>query len=175
MRNVHVSSQVMSFGVAVLVAVAMAAAQAPIASNGFNSTEDSPYFTTGNLNGQGNATATGWAGAWAVTVSGTETGNLTPFTVVSGGSPATASSPGDPDQHLQMSGCNSGSNKTERAMTPWSGDFVFEFDARYTGLPTATQQIQFESTSSTPMSLSPVIIGTAIREWISSICTDCTE
>jgi len=88
-----------------------------------------------------------WAGAWVVTVSGTET-NPTPFNVVPGGSPLTASSPGDPDQHLQMLGCVSGSNKAERAMDPWTGDFILEFDAKYTGLPTATQQIQFESTTS---------------------------
>ncbi len=143
MRSMYISTKVVHCIVVILVAGTMAMAQTPIASIGFNSAEDSPYFTVGDLNGQGGVT-NGWAGPWVA--------NAGACLVVAGGSPASATcaldSPGDPDQRLAMIGAVTSSYKAERPMTLWSGDFVFEFDAKYTGLPIATQQIQFEGTSS---------------------------
>lgn len=135
----------MSCTAAVLVVGAITAAQTPIASIGFNSTEGNPYFTIGDLNGQGGS-ADGWAGPW-VSTSGQ-------FLVVAGGSPASSTcsfnSPGDPDQHLRMFGSLSSLYKAQRPMDDWSGDFVLEFDAKLTlsiGRVAATEQIQLEDTS----------------------------
>ena len=107
---------------AVLVGGAMAAAS-PLAYCGFNSGEDPPAYTLGELHGQGSATG-GWAGAWASTPT---TGV---FKVVEGGCPAKGPCPGDPDQHLAMYGGTSGSYHTDRNMDPWSGDFKWEFCVR---------------------------------------------
>jgi len=92
---------------------------------GFNSNEDAPAYTLGELNGQGSATG-GWAGAWV------NSGNppVGIYNVVEGGCPAQGPCPGDPDQHLAMHGALSVAYYTSRAMDPWSGDFTFELCLR---------------------------------------------
>jgi len=150
MRTGRMSSLALSCAVAVLVVGAMAAAQTPIARNGFNSTEDPPYFTPGDLGGQGGST-NGWAGPWVSSHSGGSdpTGR---YLVVAGGSPASTTcsydSPGDPDQHLKMFGSSSSGYMTQRPMDDWSGDFIFQYDIKLTldGGLQGGGQIQLEDT-----------------------------
>lgn len=119
----RVLSAILSCVTAVLVAGAVAAAS-PLAYTGFNSGEDSPAYTLGELHGQGSATG-GWASAW---VSSTTTTGV--FNVVEGGCPAQGPCPGDPDQRLAMYGAISSSYHVDRMMDPWSGDFRFDFCLR---------------------------------------------
>ncbi len=140
-----------SFVAGVLGLAGMAEAQTLIAGSGFNSTEDVPYFTAGDLGGQGSA-SNGWAAPWAtVSTSGLEIADR--YLVVAGGSPAnptcSSDSPGDPDQHLRMFGSPSSSYLATRLMTPWSGDFVFQYDMKLTldGGILGGGQIQLEDTN----------------------------
>ncbi len=126
---------------AVLVAGAVAAAS-PLAYCGFNSGEDSPAYTLGELHGQGSATG-GWAGAWVSSTTGV-------FKVVEGGCPAQGPCPGDPDQHLAMYGGTSGGYHTDRNMDPWSGDFRLDFCLRLSDNADGKRdqtQIQFKNAS----------------------------
>ena len=112
---------ILSCVTAVLVAGAVAAAS-PLAYTGFNSGEDSPAYTLGELAAQGSATG-GWAGAWVSNTTGV-------FKVVEGGCPAQGPCPGDPDQHLAMYGGISSGYHADRNMDPWSGDFRLDFCLR---------------------------------------------
>lgn len=132
----------------VLMVFATLAWASPSAFVGFNADEG---YVPGDMNGQGAAGA-GWAGPWSSSAGW--------FKVVEGGSPATTASPGDPDQKLQMFGAGSSTYKARRDMNPWSGDFVFEFDAKYSlaGPLVTTQQIQFENNTGTTDGLRPLNI-----------------
>ena len=145
------SASVLGGVVAVFVCAAMAAAS-PLATTGFNSTEDSPFYSQADLAGQGSDVGD-WAGPWVSShSSGSDPAGR--YLVVAGGSPASDG----PDQHLGMFGSNSSGYQSWRPMDDWSGDFVFQYDAKLTldaGL-VAGGQIQLEDSSTSTTGKRPL-------------------
>ena len=104
--------------VLVLAAVANAAVNATC---GFNSNEDPPAYTLGDLGGQGDS-INGWAGPWVTSHPTNPLDGV--YDVVTPGHPD------DPDQHLAMMGADSGSYRANRPLDSWASDFTISFALR---------------------------------------------
>jgi hypothetical protein len=113
------------------------------ASCGFNSNEDPPAYTLGDLGGQG-STIQDWAGPWVEYHSSNPTTGR--FVVVEGG--CFGSGHSDPDQHLQMFDADSSGYRVTRPMDSWTGDFTYGLCHRWNNQAlVATDQHQFENAS----------------------------
>ena len=120
-----------------------AAAPAVTATCGFNSGEDSPAYTLGDVGGQGSSIQD-WAGPFVASHPSSPTTGR--FVVVDDYCQGSGHS--DPDQSLQMYDADSGSYELNRAMDPWQGDFTYEICHKWNSTAlVSTCQHQFENAS----------------------------
>jgi hypothetical protein len=117
-----------------LVVTGAVATGSPLAYCGFNSGEDSPAYTVGDINGQGSATGDWELGWTTTTLPGTYV-----FGVADGGQD------GAGDQYLSMPAATSSSYQLKRAFDGWGGDFTMSFDVQFNGaIPSTGAPAQFQ-------------------------------
>jgi len=161
----------MSKKLVLMAVVVMAMASISFGVNaytGFNSGEDAPAYTLGELNGQGSANGD-WAGAWAKSSTSAPVGV---FTVAGPGGDE-----GGADQYMHLPGqVTSSYGSINRPMDSWNVDFDLTFSIRadFAGVPanlTSTQGLFLQNTArnNTMLSLKWESAGFRINEgsWIS--------